>query len=64
MILTHHRLTLKTMLRQGSIAARGGGHGLDAEIAAKANEKYDPELEQAVQKWIEGVLQVNGKGTI
>lgn len=37
--------------------ARGGGYGLDAELAAAREAKYDVALEQEVQAWIEAVLQ-------
>lgn len=40
------------------VQPRGGGYGLDQELAKAACEKYDPELEKAAQKWIENVLQV------
>lgn len=37
--------------------ARGGGYGLDAELAAAREAKYDVALEQEVRAWIEAVLQ-------
>ncbi len=37
------------------VAVRGGGFGLDAELARKQNEKYDPQAEQAARAWVEAV---------
>ncbi|KAF0683661.1 Aste57867_24306 [Aphanomyces stellatus] len=37
------------------VQVRGGGYGLDAELAAKASAKYDYALEAACQTWIEAV---------
>ena len=36
--------------------ARGGGFGLDAELAAQRDAKYDRTLEANVRQWIEAVL--------
>ncbi|CAM9246967.1 unnamed protein product [Sphacelaria rigidula] len=36
-------------------AGRGGGYGLDAELAAKREANYDYELEYEAQEWIENV---------
>ena len=35
--------------------ARGGGYGLDAELAAQRDAKYDRGLEAEVRQWIEEV---------
>lgn len=40
----------------GPIKARGGGYGLDAELAAAREAKYDRQLEADVRAWIEAVL--------
>lgn len=37
-------------------SARGGGYGLDAELARKQALKYDVGMEQEAQGWIEGVI--------
>ncbi|GMI12460.1 hypothetical protein TrLO_g2941 [Triparma laevis f. longispina] len=37
-------------------SARGGGFGLDAELAKKMALKYDPKLEAEAQRWIENVI--------
>lgn len=34
---------------------RGGGYGLDAELAAKREANYDYDAEAEAQEWIEGV---------
>lgn len=36
-------------------AGRGGGYGLDAELAAKREANYDYDLENEAQEWIENV---------
>jgi len=36
------------------------GYGMDAELAAKAKEKYDPELENQAAEWIEAVTGESG----
>jgi hypothetical protein len=41
-------------MKQG-LDARGGGYGMDAELAAKAAGKYDPAMETRAREWIEGV---------
>ncbi len=40
---------------RGPVGARGGGYGLDAELAAKAAAKYDVGMEAEAQSWIEAV---------
>lgn len=44
------------------IGKRGGGYGLDAELARKQAEKYDPIAEQMARNWIENIIneQLNG----
>lgn len=37
---------------------RGGGYGLDAELAARREANYDYEAEAEAQEWIEGVTGV------
>mmetsp|Transcript_795 Transcript_795/g.1685 ORF Transcript_795/g.1685 Transcript_795/m.1685 type:complete len:601 (-) Transcript_795:60-1862(-) len=37
-------------------SARGGGYGLDAELAKKMALKYDPKLEAEAQQWVEQVI--------
>lgn len=37
------------------VVARGGGFGLDAELAKKLSDKYDPLAESTVRKWIADV---------
>ncbi|RHY88412.1 hypothetical protein DYB37_009930 [Aphanomyces astaci] len=37
------------------VQVRGGGYGLDAELAAAASAKYDYALERSIQEWIEAV---------
>ena len=39
------------------IGKRGGGYGLDAELARKQAEKYDPVAEQMAINWIEAVTK-------
>jgi hypothetical protein len=39
------------------VQVRGGGYGLDAELAAKAQEKYDYDLESEVVAWIEAITE-------
>jgi len=39
----------------GSNKARGGGYGMDAELAKKAELKYDPVKEKEAQAWIENL---------
>lgn len=40
------------LLRAAPIKVRGGGYGLDAELAQKAAQKYDPELGEPVCPWV------------
>ena len=35
-------------------------YGLDAELAAKSKEKYDPEREQKARDFVERVLELDG----
>uniref|UniRef100_K3WZS5 Calponin-homology (CH) domain-containing protein n=1 Tax=Globisporangium ultimum (strain ATCC 200006 / CBS 805.95 / DAOM BR144) TaxID=431595 RepID=K3WZS5_GLOUD len=37
------------------VQARGGGYGLDAELARRAAERYDYEMEDEARAWIEAV---------
>ncbi|GLE05473.1 hypothetical protein PINS_up014496 [Pythium insidiosum] len=37
------------------VKARGGGYGLDAELAQRAAEKYDYEMEDEARQWIEAI---------
>lgn len=37
------------------VKVRGGGYGLDAELAKKAAEKYDYEMEDEARAWIEEI---------
>ena len=37
------------------VKVRGGGYGLDAELARKAAEKYDYEMEDEARAWIETI---------
>ncbi len=47
-----------------AVGARGGGYGLDAELARKQQDKYDPELEREVQEWMEAVTgEAFGEGS-
>jgi len=43
--------------------ARGGGYGMDAELANKAAGKYDKGMEVRAQKWIEEVTQIQFNST-
>ncbi|KAG5184842.1 calponin homology domain-containing protein, partial [Tribonema minus] len=45
------------------VGARGGGYGLDAELARKAAANYDYAGEHAAQEWIEAVTRVKFEGT-
>jgi hypothetical protein len=40
------------------MSTRGGGYGMDRELAAKAALKYDPQKESEAQAWIEGVTGI------
>ena len=42
---------------------RGGGYGLDAELARKAAEKYDVNAEREAQQWIEAVTGIRFAST-
>jgi hypothetical protein len=44
------------------MSTRGGGYGMDAELAAKAALKYDPQKEQEAQRWIEQVTGISFSG--
>lgn len=35
--------------------ARGGGYGLDAELARRAAERYDYDMEDEAREWIEAI---------
>ncbi|KAJ0392956.1 hypothetical protein P43SY_011293 [Pythium insidiosum] len=37
------------------VKARGGGYGLDAELAQRAAEKYDYDMEDEARQWIEAI---------
>ena len=39
------------------IKTRGGGYGLDADLAKRAMERYDSDAEEEAQVWIEQILQ-------
>ncbi|ETV96214.1 hypothetical protein H310_10404 [Aphanomyces invadans] len=45
----------KTTAATPPVQVRGGGYGLDAEIAAAAAAKYDYALEASIQTWIEAI---------
>lgn len=38
------------------VSTRGGGYGLDAELAKKAADKYDYDAEEEAQEWIEQII--------
>lgn len=46
------------------IGARGGGYGLDAEVARKLASKYDPEVEAAVCSWISQIIGEPVEGSL
>eukprot|EP00752_Nemacystus_decipiens_P005126 g4651.t1 len=50
--------TSETSSPHRSPTGRGGGYGLDAELAAKREANYDYEAEGEAQEWIEGVTGV------
>lgn len=39
------------------VQTRGGGYGLDAELARRAAERYDYDMEDAARDWVEAVAQ-------
>lgn len=41
--------------QRAPVQARGGGYGLDAELARKAAERYDYEMEDEAREWIEEI---------
>ena len=43
-------------------SARGGGYGLDAELARKQAAKHDAAAEDAARVWIEGATGESGCG--
>jgi hypothetical protein len=43
---------------QSPIKVRGGGYGLDAELANKAAAKYDYDLEDEAREWIETITSM------
>eukprot|EP00611_Tribonema_gayanum_P029319 TRINITY_DN7809_c0_g1_i1.p3 TRINITY_DN7809_c0_g1~~TRINITY_DN7809_c0_g1_i1.p3 ORF type:complete len:175 (-),score=67.35 TRINITY_DN7809_c0_g1_i1:582-1106(-) len=45
------------------MVGRGGGYGLDAELALKAAAKYDFEGERTAQEWMEAVTGVKFEGS-
>ncbi|KAG3087612.1 hypothetical protein PI124_g17795 [Phytophthora idaei] len=49
------------------VQARGGGYGLDAELARKAAERYDYDMENEARAWLEAISEMQigddfGKG--
>ncbi len=49
--------------KSGPVGSRGGGYGLDAELAKKQAEKYDPHAEQMARDWIEAVTRERVEGS-
>ena len=46
-----------------AVGARGGGFGMDAELAAKAAAKYDVGMEQEAAAWITAVTGIEFSGS-
>lgn len=44
-----------SMANRTPVQARGGGYGLDAELAQRAADKYDYEQENEARVWLEAV---------
>ncbi|KAI9998595.1 hypothetical protein PInf_003144 [Phytophthora infestans] len=40
------------------VQARGGGYGLDAELARKAAERYDYDMENEARAWLEAISEM------
>jgi hypothetical protein len=46
------------------VGTRGGGYGLDAEVARKIASKHDPEVEAALCSWISQIIGEPVQGPI
>lgn len=55
MIKTWHLDNWKFILRLGYMANHGPSYGLDAELLAKQNSKFDPVVTAKVVNWISAV---------
>eukprot|EP00644_Phytophthora_capsici_P015574 jgi/Phyca11/575123/estExt2_Genewise1.C_PHYCAscaffold_700149 len=46
------------MSSRAPVQARGGGYGLDAELARKAAERYDYDMENEARAWLETISEL------
>jgi hypothetical protein len=55
-------LAVEMATQRAPVQARGGGYGLDAELARKAAERYDYDAEDEAREWIEEIsaMEIGG----